>query len=306
MDDILKLLKTDMLTEAEANVLKEKLELLVADKVNEKVEEKIVVLKEELEAEYEEKLSKHIDEVTANFSDFMDKVIDEELEIPTSVIEFAKKGELYSDLIEDFKVRLSIDEGYLTDEIKETMVEAKNEIENLKDQLNNSIDEAIELREDNKKLTAIAYINEKCDGLTVVQKSKVVSLLDGLFEKSEIDRKFDLIVETFGITEAKSCKNEEDDEEDQGQQKQGQQKQKQKQKQGQDDEEEDLDEEGQQKQGQQKQKQVSQQDDEDVQGKGQKEVEKEIEDEEDKEKQQKNEGFNSVLAAYKKILTEKV
>lgn len=210
MKDILKLLKTDMLTESEVEQLTEKLNILVEDKVNELVDEKVVLIKEELELEYNEKLYSHIDEVTSNFSDFMDKIIEEELEIPEQIIEFARKGELYTDLIEDFKVRLSVDEGHLDDEIREAMIEAKNEIESLKESLNSAIDETIVLKEDNKVLTAMTYINEKCDGLTVGQKLKVTGLLDGLYEKDEIDRKYDLIIDTFGINES----DEEDDEDD--------------------------------------------------------------------------------------------
>jgi hypothetical protein len=54
--------------------------------------------------------------------------------IPDKVLEYARKGELYSDLIEQFKVRLGVDEGLLDEEVKALLKEAKTEIQIL-DQL---------------------------------------------------------------------------------------------------------------------------------------------------------------------------
>jgi hypothetical protein len=59
------------------------------------------------------------------------KFLMSEMTIPDKVLEYARKGELYADLIEQFKVRLGVDEGLLDEEVKSLLKEAKTEIQNL-------------------------------------------------------------------------------------------------------------------------------------------------------------------------------
>ena len=51
------------------------------------------------------------DDIVEKFNDFVDNVLEQELKIPDKFFEFAKKGELYDDLIHQFKIRNAVDEG---------------------------------------------------------------------------------------------------------------------------------------------------------------------------------------------------
>ena len=93
------------------------------------------------------------------------EVLDEELKIPEKVLHYAKIGEEYQPLIEQFKVKMAIDEGVLTDEVKSILKEAKEEIQSLKSELNKATAEKMELTEDAKEMAVHIYLRKKCDGL---------------------------------------------------------------------------------------------------------------------------------------------
>ncbi|GAG15042.1 unnamed protein product [marine sediment metagenome] len=128
--------------------------------------------------------------------------------IPDKVLEFAKKGELYHDLIEQFKIRLSVDEGLLDEEVKGLLKEAKGEILKLRGNLDESIAKQLETINDAQELAAELYLRRKCDGLTEGQKKRVLEMLSGIKDRAEIDRKFDIVLETY------DSKDEEEEEED--------------------------------------------------------------------------------------------
>lgn len=213
MDELLKLLKVDALDEADQDVIKSKLEVLIEAKVQEKVEKLIEKESEKLVEEYSTKFETYKDEVLSKFSDFVDKVIDEELVIPENIIEYARKGELYEDVIEQLKLRIAIDEGILDDEAKSIMTEAKEEIIDLRGQLDESISENIEAKSLLSEARAELYKNDLCEGLTYKQKSKILPLLEGLEDFEEIDRKFTIISEAL-MDDDDSDEDDSDDDSD--------------------------------------------------------------------------------------------
>ncbi len=165
----------------------------IAKDVSENVTEEV---KEELQDEYEKKFEEYKDDITSKFSNFVDEVLEQELQIPEKVYEYAKKGELYEPLIEQFKVKLGIDEGALQEEVKDLLRESKSEISNLKDEINKMKRENMELKEDAKDFATHIHLRKKCEGLPVKQQQKVMSLLEDAKSKEEIDRKFDIIAES--------------------------------------------------------------------------------------------------------------
>lgn len=210
MDKILEMLGIDKLDESKKTEVKNKLDEIVQVKVDEKVKEKEKELKDQLTEQYEEKFEEYKTDITEKFSNFVDEVLDEEMNIPDNVKEYARKGELYEDVIEQFKTRLAIDEGYIDDEVKGLLKECKTEINTLKESVNSLTSENIELKQDAKEFAANLYLREKCDGLTEKQKDRVLSLLEGVTSKEEIDKKFDVIVEsTEDDTEDTNNLNEE-------------------------------------------------------------------------------------------------
>ncbi len=197
LDEVMKILGVEKLDEAQQTSISEKIDTMVEMKSRERADE---ILKEEKEAlveEYEMKFEEYKKDITSKFSDFVDSVLDEELEIPEKVLVYAKKGELYEEIIEQFKIKLAIDEGLLDAEVKSLLREAKEEILKLKEDVNTHMVAEMELKEDAKIMAAQLYLRKKCDGLMENQKQKVFSLLNDVTEKSEIDRKFKYVMENI-------------------------------------------------------------------------------------------------------------
>jgi len=203
MDKIFEILGIDRLDESKQEELKETLKTVIEVKASEIAESKVEGLldteKTKLKEEYENKFDEYRDGLTSKFSNFVDTVLDEEMVIPENVIKYAKQGELYHELIEQFKTRLAIDEGMISDEVREMLREAKNEIEDLRKKVDESTGMNLDLEQDASEMAAQLYIREKCDGLTESQKKRVISLLGDEIIKENIDKKFSIIVETLGV-----------------------------------------------------------------------------------------------------------
>jgi hypothetical protein len=212
MKDLLKMLGVDKLDESQQENIKEKIETIIDLKASEKLEKKLTEEKNQLIESYEEKFEEYKDDITSKFSNFVDSVLDEELVIPDKIMEYAKKGELYNDLIEQFKVRLSIDENLIDKEVKDLLKEAKEEIIKIREEMNEMISENLEIKTDAQQLAAELYLRKKSDGLTESQKKKVFAVLEGVLSKDEIDKKFDIIIES--LNEQYDKEEEEDEEEE--------------------------------------------------------------------------------------------
>lgn len=220
MDKLLEMLGVAKLDADAQEKIKEKLDEIIKSKIDEAAETLAEVKakelteialkaeKEKLIEDYEAKFEEYKEEITSKFSNFVDSIIDEEMVIPEKIVEYAKRGELYSDLIEQFKIRLSVDEGLLDDEVKGILAEAKEEILKLRGDLDDEVSDKLELQRDAQKLAAALYLREKSDGLTEAQKTHVFGILDGVTDRDEIDKKFDIIVESQDSTD------DDDDEED--------------------------------------------------------------------------------------------
>jgi len=209
MDKLLELLGANKLNEDGQTQVKERLETLIEVKAQELSSSKLQEAKEQLVESYETKFEDYKEDITSKFSNFVDSVLEEEMSIPDKVLEFAKKGELYHDLIEQFKIRLSVDEGLLDEEVKGLLKEAKGEILKLRGDLDESIAKQLETVNDAQELAAELYLRRKCDGLTEGQKKRVLEMLSGIKDRAEIDRKFDIVLETY-----EDKKEEEEDKED--------------------------------------------------------------------------------------------
>lgn len=211
MDELLKLLNASALNESDQEALKEKLEVLIEAKAQEKVEVLVNEEKERLVTEFEDKFEGYKDEVFSKFSTFVDSILEEEMIIPEHIVEYARKGELYEDIIEQFKIRIGIDEGVLDDEAKEIISEAKDEILSLRDQLDEAISENMEAKALLSEAKIELYKNELCEGLTFSQKSKILPLLEGITSEEDMDRKFKILSEAFLLeSEDEDEKDDED------------------------------------------------------------------------------------------------
>lgn len=245
MDRLLEMLNVQKLDEKEQEKIKEKLDTLIQVQAKKTVNETLQAEKDKLIEQYEEKFETYKEDITSKFSNFVDEILDEQMTIPDKILEYARKGELYADLIEQFKVRLGVDEGLLDEEVKSLLKEAKTEIQNLRKELDESISERLEVRNDAQELAAELYLRQKCDGLTNEQTSHVLSMLEGVKDREEIDRKFNVIVEAYDPD-----KDEDDDSDEDKDTDKDMDKMKKKKKKGKDndkDEDEDEDEENEDK-----------------------------------------------------------
>ena len=197
MDKILELLGAEKLNEDTQKEIKEKLQDIIEVKASEFSEGKLQEEKNQLIEEYEEKFDEYKNDITGKFSNFVDSVLDEELTIPDKIVEYARKGELYSDLIEQFKTRLAIDEGLLDSEVKGLLKEAKEEIISLREDVDSKTAKELEYQSDAQELAAALYLRKKCDGLTEGQKNHVIEILEGITDKDEVDRKFKVVLSTY-------------------------------------------------------------------------------------------------------------
>jgi hypothetical protein len=194
--ELLKLLGIDSLNEDQQKLVEEKIQDIIDLKVKEKVDEALVKEKEDLLEAYETKFEDYKKDITSKFSNFVDSILEEELVIPENILEYAKKGELYSDLIEQFKVRIGIDEGVLDEEAKGLLSEARDEIVKLRKDVNSLTEEKLVVESDAQDLAAELYKMKKCDGLPVKQRQKIMGLLEGVTIVEDINRKFGLIMST--------------------------------------------------------------------------------------------------------------
>lgn len=214
MDKLLKLLGIDNLNEETQAEAKTKLQDIVDVKAKELSKKIVAEEKEVLVEKYEETFEKYKEEMTSKFSNFVDSVLDEELTIPENVLNYAKKGELYDDLIEQFKVRMAVDEGLLDEEVKGLLKEAKSEIVKNREEIDTMTEKILDLQSDAQEMAAQLYLHEKCKGLTKDQQEHVMSILEGVTDKAEIDRKFDVIVENYNLKEEDEEDDDDDDDDD--------------------------------------------------------------------------------------------
>lgn len=193
MDKILALLGADKLDESVQTELKDKLSAIIEIEAKKLSETELDEAKNSLVEDYEEKFETYKAEITSKFSNFVDGILEDELTIPDQIQEFAKKGQLYNDLIEQFKVRIGVDEGLLDKEVKNLLKEAKEEIISLRDNADAGIAKELELKEDAQNMAAELYLYKKCEGLTESQRKEVFDILQGITDVSEIDSKFTII-----------------------------------------------------------------------------------------------------------------
>jgi len=233
---ILEMLGVDKLEEGKQDEVKQGLETVIEARAADIAQEKLEESKEQLIEEMEEKFEDYKKDITSKFSNFVDSILEEELVIPDKVMEFARKGELYSDLIEQFKLRLSIDEGMLDEEIKDLLREAKEEILKGREEVDSLTSDKLGLEMKNQELEAQLYLRKKSEGLTEAQRMKIHELMGDVTDADEIDTKFDLILESIRLTEQDDDEDEDEDENDE------KKKEKKKKKKNNDDEYEEMEE----------------------------------------------------------------
>jgi len=202
IEKVLEMLGVEKIDESKQSEIKDTLSTIIESRASElaseKIEEGVSAEKERLVEEFETKFEDYKEDVTSKFSNFVDSILEEEMVIPEKIVRYARLGELYEDLIDQFKVRLAIDEGLLDNEVKDMLKEAKEEITGLRGEVNELTGKKLQLEKDAKDMATHIYLRKKCDGLTESQKNSVFSILEGA-SKEDIDKKFDIVVESVSV-----------------------------------------------------------------------------------------------------------
>lgn len=114
---------------------------------------------------------------------------------------YAEKGELYLPLIEQFKIRLSVDEGLLDEEVKNLLTDAKNEIIKIRSDMNTLIGENLEIKENCIIMAKQLYINEQLLKVKSKKARKQIKKLllscDGdvsFIDRKHIDNFFNVVI----------------------------------------------------------------------------------------------------------------
>ena len=215
MTKIFEILKVDQLDESAredvAKYLGEVVELKAKERAVELSEGVLAEEKERLTEEFAAKFEEYKDDISDKWSGFVEKVIEEEVQIPDSVKQFAALGETYQPLLEAIRTQLAVSEGSVDEEAKALLREAKEEIVSLRSDVNRLMSENMTLTEDAKAMATHIYLRKKCDGLTEAQKTTVMTMLSDLTDVKAINEKFEFVLENI-LNEKKKAKKEEDDE----------------------------------------------------------------------------------------------
>lgn len=146
----------------------------------------------------EEKFEEYKEMIISKFSEFTDQVIQEEINIPERVLEYARKGQIYEPIIEEFKTKVAIDQGLIDEETKGIMKEARDKIIELTEKHDTLYSSNLDLIEENRKLDVKSHLLEKCSELTLEQKQFMIRVLGDASSVEEIDEKWDIVIEQAG------------------------------------------------------------------------------------------------------------
>lgn len=209
MDKLKTIFQKLELSEDVLNELVKEVQTLVEISVKDQVEKEKEKIQEELNKQneewknseigkLEEKFEEYKESIVKKFSDFVDHVITEEIEIPEQVREYARKGQIYEPIIEEFKTKIAVDQGLIDEEVKSILKEAKDKIIELENKNDELFGELLNLREESEKNAIKAHLLEKCEDLTLEQKEFMKRVLGDASSIEEIDEKFDIVLEQAG------------------------------------------------------------------------------------------------------------
>jgi len=100
---------------------------------------------------------------------------------------YARKGKLYNDLIEMFKIRMTVDAGLLDEEVKNLLTDAKNEIIKIRKDMNKLIDENLTIKSYAQTMAKQLYVNFE---LLKVKDNTKKEKLKSLLLSSDADMKY--------------------------------------------------------------------------------------------------------------------
>ena len=116
---------------------------------------------------------KKLENKVAGYTEMIRQTEIEELQyIIQDLMKYKSKGELYEDLIDQFKIRMSVDAGLLDEEVKTLLKETSTEIKTLRAGINNMIAKNLTIKGDCQEMGAALFLFELCEDVGLKGKKK--------------------------------------------------------------------------------------------------------------------------------------
>jgi hypothetical protein len=163
---------------------KSKVSLVFEAAVNEAVSVKTAEIAESLQEEFAEKLEESVteamEEVVENLDNYLDYIVSEWMEENKVAIEAGIKVEMAESLMSGLKDLFAEHNIEIDEETIDVVSALEEEVEEIKEEANKAINEAIALREENEQLRAEKVFFEMTEGLTTSQVERLRVLSEKL------------------------------------------------------------------------------------------------------------------------------
>jgi len=205
-DDLTEEMKEKAATIFEA-AINTRINLEIAD-LEEQLEERVALLDEEYENRLQEAASSIFEDVSDKLDKYLDYVTEQWMEENQLAIENSIRAEIAEDFIGGLHNLFAEHYIQVPEERVDIFAEMKNEIANLKNSLNETIDEKLELEAILEEASKDAIFEEVSDGLALTQSEKLRTLSEGIdFVDSDVyKRKLEIIKENYFTAKKTSVK----------------------------------------------------------------------------------------------------
>jgi len=131
-----------------------------------------------------------VDEISNYLDLYLDKVV------PMKQISEACENTQAKKMIDDIKKIVAVDEGYITENIKEALEDGKNSIDTLRQELSEAVKANVQLHQIAKNANAALLLEKKTSAIADNKKEYVLRVL-GDKSPDYIEENFDFVVEMF-------------------------------------------------------------------------------------------------------------
>ena len=189
---------------------KQKASLVFEAAVNEaatlKANEIAEALEEQFQTELDEAVSETMSEIVENLDAYLDYVVAEWMEENAVAIESGVKVAMAESLMAGLKDLFEAHNIQIDEETVDVVADLEEQIEELKTEANNAINESIELRNEIAQLRAEKVFNEVTEGLTVtqVERMRILSEKLDISDISEFGSNLETLKESFFKTKSTS------------------------------------------------------------------------------------------------------
>jgi len=171
----------------------------VVKKIDEDHVEKLQQIVERYESMMKTEAEGFRNQLVDEISNYMELYIDKM--IPMKQIAEATENAQAKNIVEEIKKLVSIDEEFITNNIKEALEEGREKINTLHKELNEAVKENVKLNQNLKSVKADLILEQKTKNMPAQKKNYIVKMLDSK-SPEYITENFDYVVEMFEKAES--------------------------------------------------------------------------------------------------------